>query len=101
MTEKPVPFPEYDPLARFSAEGQPRELAKAKFNAATAFEIALQVCPYPAQAIAAQANIDPEVIHRIKDDCLSVDLDTIRKAAEAVRWLNDTDQRNEHGTEFQ
>lgn len=89
MAEKPLPFPEYDVLARFSAEDAPRELAKAKFNAATAFEIALQVCPYPAGAIAAQANIAPEAIQRIKDDCLSVDLYTIQKAVEAVRWLND------------
>ena len=92
MPEKPMPFPEYDPLARFASEDQPRELAKAKFTAATAFEIALQVCPYPAETIAAQATIDPEAIQRIKDYCLSVDLYTIQKSAEAVRWLNDTER---------
>ncbi len=97
MPEKSMPFPQFDPLARFPVAERPRELAKAKFNAATAFEIALQVCPYPAEAIAVQANIDPDAIQRIKDDCLSVDLDTIQKALEAVRWINDTQEASRAG----
>ncbi|WP_425624925.1 hypothetical protein [Agrobacterium radiobacter] len=87
-----MPFPQFDPIASLPSAERPRELAKAKFNAATAFEIALQVCPYPADAIAAQANIEPDAIQRIKDDCLSVDLDTIQKALEAVRWINETER---------
>lgn len=36
------------------------------------------------------ANIDPADIERLLANSLEVDLDTIHKALEAVRWLNDT-----------
>ncbi|MBA1343963.1 MULTISPECIES: hypothetical protein [Rhizobium] len=51
----------------------------------------LEECPYPVQAVAARANIDPATIKRLLvESALDVDLDTIQKAVAAVRYLNYT-----------
>ncbi|MGR9431368.1 hypothetical protein [Rhizobium leguminosarum] len=84
-------FIEYDPLARFVTEDRTSEPVRAKFLASGELVRLLEECPYPMEAIAAQANIDLATIKRLLvESVLDVDLDTIQKAVAAVRYLNDT-----------
>ncbi|TBG52601.1 hypothetical protein [Rhizobium leguminosarum] len=90
MTTKGFPFVEYDTLAGYVTEDRPRELVRAKFLASGEFQTLLEEGGHSVEVIAAQANIDPADIDRLLANSLDVDLDTIQKAVEAVRYLNDS-----------
>ncbi|WP_429819055.1 hypothetical protein [Ensifer sp. B1-9] len=83
-------FIEFDHLARFVTEDQPRELVRAKFLASGELAQLLEENPYSVEAVAAHANIDPETIERLLlESALDVDLEIIQRAVAAVRFMND------------